>query len=738
MNQQQLSRLILLIAFLEGSSLMAIELLSSKIIAPYYGNSLYVWTSVFTNTIAGLTLGYFIGGQLSKKNQLRKILVIILSFSLLFLVLVFPNSASISDLSFLFPLKMGAIIFSFILIFPIVFCLGLISPILIKLLSTSLVEIGSKSGKIYSISTLGGVIMTFLFGLYVIPNLGILVSIILISSLIGLALVLSLWIFKSSDKTKVKENEKQQLKTTLAVEKPSFNLFIYSLAFIEGSMVIAIELLGSKMIQPFLGNSLVIWTIVIGCTISFLTIGYYVGGELSKKQTQEKWIGLGFSLAAIFFVFMPITSIYLFEQNIEGALIKNSILITSLLIGPPLFFLGLTSPIIIQKLTKNVADAGKNAGIVYALSSVGGIIMTLLLGMFLLETYGLVKPLYVLSILLILAGISYYRSFFQFVLLVVFALSFLVVNSKMNETTWEAKNIKIRYVSEGLLGQLKIYDEYFPIEELEYRFLLINGITQTMIVNNNVGVSAWNYVHRISRIASLNKGGKALLLGLGGGSIASELNKLHYQTDVVDIDKRMFEICKKYFYYQDSNSTFYNDDARHYIRKCPKKYDLIVLDLLNGEVQPSNVFSKEGLEELSQLLNKNGIIIVNYQELVTGGKISAHHSICNTFMSLGMKVQYHYKNDDTDVVLVISKKELNLDSIPIQHLSPSFAYLGVVQALVTEPFTKVNKPFNDGMILTDNQPILDLLNAATIQDWRKNVIATTSKKQLELKLPIYH
>lgn len=738
MSQQQLSKLILLIAFLEGSSLMAIELLSSKIIAPYYGNSLYVWTSVFTNTIAGLTLGYFIGGQLSKRNQLRKILVFILSFSFLFLLLIFPNSSFVSTLSFLFPLKTGVIIFSFILIFPIVFCLGLVSPLLIKLLSSSLVEIGSNSGKIYSISTFGGVIMTFLFGLYIIPNLGITVSIILISILIGLALILSFWVFKSSEKISIQENEKQRIKTTQVVENRSSNVFIYALAFIEGSMVIAIELLGSKMIQVFLGNSLVIWTIVIGCTISFLTIGYYVGGVLSKKTTQEKWIGLGFSLAALFFILMPITSLYLFEQNIDGALIKNSILITSLLIGPPLFFLGLTSPIIIQKLTKNVDDSGKNAGIVYALSSAGGIITTLLLGMFLLETYGLIKPIYVLSILLILAAICYYRSFFQYVLLGVFALSFLVVNSTMNETTWEAKNIKVQYISEGLMGQLKIYDEYFPIEELEYRFLLINGITQTMIVNNNVGVSAWNYVHRISRIASLNSGGKALLFGLGGGSIASELNKLHYKTDVVDIDKRMFDICKKYFYYQDSNSTFYNDDARHYMNKCSKKYDLIVLDLLNGEVQPSNVFSKEGLSKLCKLLEKDGIIILNYQQLTNGHTISAHHSICNTFLSLGMRIQYHEKKGETDVVTVISKKELNLNDIPIQNLSPSFVYLGVVQTLVTEPFKKVTEPFKDGMILTDNQPILDLLNAATIQDWRKNVITTTSKKQMKLKLPIYH
>jgi spermidine synthase len=253
--------------------------------------------------------------------------------------------------------------------------------------------------------------------------------------------------------------------------------------------------------------------------------------------------------------------------------------------------------------------------------------------MFILERWGIIIPIVLLSVFLIFISLVYYRDKKQFYFLGVYLLLLLSIYSKQTKQEWKAKNIKIQHVSEGMLGQLKVYDEYIAKEGLEYRYLSINGVHQTMIVNNDVKVSAWNYVHRISRIASIKKGGTALLLGLGGGSIASELNKLNFKIDIVDIDHRMMEICKKYFYYNDSVSTFFVDDARHYIRKCKNKYDLIILDLLNGEVQPSNVFSQEGLQLLMKLLQENGIIIVNFQELSQSNSISSHQSICNTFLS---------------------------------------------------------------------------------------------------------
>src|ERR1700679_3775507 len=52
-----------LVAFTEGASVMAIELTGAKMVAPFYGGSLFVWAAVLTVTLGGLTSGYFLGGR---------------------------------------------------------------------------------------------------------------------------------------------------------------------------------------------------------------------------------------------------------------------------------------------------------------------------------------------------------------------------------------------------------------------------------------------------------------------------------------------------------------------------------------------------------------------------------------------------------------------------------------------------------------------------------------------------
>ena len=88
-----------IISFIEGASVMAAEICGAKLLAPFFGSSLYVWSSVMAITLAGLASGYFIGGKLSKKaNQFT----ICFNFSgLLFMFnAVYDNCISISSISF--------------------------------------------------------------------------------------------------------------------------------------------------------------------------------------------------------------------------------------------------------------------------------------------------------------------------------------------------------------------------------------------------------------------------------------------------------------------------------------------------------------------------------------------------------------------------------------------------------------------------------------------------------------
>lgn len=513
------------------------------------------------------------------------------------------------------------------------------------------------------------------------------------------------------------------------------------LAFFEGAMVIVVELLGTKTIIPVLGNSLVIWTAIISVTIGFLCLGYYIGGRLSKKDKAISYLSKSLSLASVFIALIPVLSLKYLDTFLNDSLITSSLLISIFLIGPPILLLAISSPLIIQLLGEKILNSGKSAGYTYAISTLGGILSTLFIAYYLLPNYGLVLPLTVLAIVLfIVSGILKF-SYFQLALTLILLLTSFKNLESEEETTIPSYQ-KIVAISEGLMGQLKVVDEFNPIEKLPYRMLLINGICQTKIVNNPEKVSAWTYIHQISMIASFKRGGDALLLGMGGGTIASELQKLDCSLDAVDIDERMFDYAKKYFYFKPTKTKIFVDDARHFLRKSVKKYDVIILDLLNGESQPTNVFTYEGVRELKRNLNNNGICIMEFQELIHHSLVSK--SIINTFLDAGFKVQINRNSNQEgashidDIIIVVSLNDLDFSKYDKSKLSASYKFLGPVAGALDNPFQKINTPYTNIDVFTDDKPVIDILNAKTIQTWRQNSNNTFSKKHLQDKLKIFN
>ena len=70
-------------------------------------------------------------------------------------------------------IKLGIVISSLCFVFPPLVCFGMVSPLIIRLISREVNEVGNSVGTIYSISTLGGILTTFLFGFFFIPKMGL-------------------------------------------------------------------------------------------------------------------------------------------------------------------------------------------------------------------------------------------------------------------------------------------------------------------------------------------------------------------------------------------------------------------------------------------------------------------------------------------------------------------------------------------------------------------------------------
>jgi predicted membrane-bound spermidine synthase len=498
--------------------------------------------------------------------------------------------------------------------------------------------------------------------------------------------------------------------------------FLFFLAFIEGSFVVFCEMVGAKMLSAFFGNSLSVWTAVISVTISCLALGYYVGGVLSRKTNKLTILSYLFAVAGWLMVVMPSWSKHLFQYFIDTELVIGAILSAIFLIGPAIFCLGATTPIIIQLINNNYNEAGKSAGHAYAVSTIAGIVSTLVLGFLLLPNWGKEVPLFIASALLVVLS---FRIRFQYLSLFTAAVLFISLVSFLRQETTIPFSKKM-YNSEGVMGRLTVYEQSYIDSPMRFRTLFVNGVPQTIIYSHeHRSNSFWDYVHKMSATASMKNGGDALLIGMGGGAVANELQELNFKLDIVDIDKRMFDISQRFFFFTPLITTsFIENDARNFIKTCKKTYDVIIIDVASGEVQPSNVFTVEGVLELKQLLKPNGFVLIQYQEKINPEKLSGHLCIAKTFQENDFNIYANY--DYSEIAGIVLFCSLNkIDVIPViekENLTNNVISQPWLGQFLDESYIPINVSLGKGVLLTDDQPRLEQINYQTIEEWRKMAI----------------
>ena len=162
------------VVFICGAIVMSFEILGSRVLAPNFGSSVFVWGSLISVFLAGLSAGYYLGGRLADINpSSRKLSLIIIAPGLFFLT--FPlHSTPISDWIFMKDLgiRLSPLLASIILfLVPSVF-LGFVSPYTAKLMICSLHTSGKTIGTLYALSTFGSIIGTLITSFYLITIAG--------------------------------------------------------------------------------------------------------------------------------------------------------------------------------------------------------------------------------------------------------------------------------------------------------------------------------------------------------------------------------------------------------------------------------------------------------------------------------------------------------------------------------------------------------------------------------------
>jgi len=164
------------IVFITGAAILVIEISATRILSPFYGNTIFTISSVISVILGALAIGYARGGpRADRLPNFYEFYRIIFWGGLSMLILTILTIFALPAGGDFFSLRVGPIFWSFVLFFPPAYLMGMLSPFAIKLAheASPHIGLGTLSGNIFFWSTTGSITGSLMAGFVLIPNLGI-------------------------------------------------------------------------------------------------------------------------------------------------------------------------------------------------------------------------------------------------------------------------------------------------------------------------------------------------------------------------------------------------------------------------------------------------------------------------------------------------------------------------------------------------------------------------------------
>lgn len=416
-------------------------------------------------------------------------------------------------------------------------------------------------------------------------------------------------------------------------------------AFIAGASIMAIEIVASRILAPFLGNSIVVWSSLIGVILAALSYGYYKGGVLADKNASFGKLSLIIAGAAL------LTSLIALVKNpclTAAARIPDirlsAIVAEIILFAPVSFVLAMVSPYVVRLKIKEVGSAGVTVGRLYAISTVGSIAGTFGAGFYLLAAIGSTGILFCISACLFISS---------FLLSIKASLKARIAAVGLaGLCIYGAPNTSVPFISGRHLFEIDthynhclVYESVDGRTKRPIRSLVIDRYSRqsSMFLDRNDDfVLEYLKYFRLGNHFNPNAR-RGLLLGGGAFTYVGDFFKRNPEgwLDVVELDPRLEGIAHQYFgLVPNPHLTVFAEDARTYLNHCRRNYDLVYLDAFSSAtIVPHYLTTRETARLVYNLLSPDGIIILNTLSAIRGVNGQFFRAELRTYRSVFPRVE---------------------------------------------------------------------------------------------------
>lgn len=418
------------------------------------------------------------------------------------------------------------------------------------------------------------------------------------------------------------------------------------LVFVAGAVLMGLEIVASRILAPYFGNSVFVWGSLISLFLIALSAGYYIGGRVAdRRPSQGLFAAIMMGVAAAMFVVAaigdPVSSAILAQGFGEksGPFLASIILFLTPSVG-----MGMASPFAVRLATHTVASVGKTAGTLYALSTVGSIVGTMLTTFVLIPWIGAGAILKGLATALLLAAVATFPFANRgsgvrgaLIALVLAGTGLYFVGASHAALPPGLRNAKLVAEVNTPYHHISVVDH--DGQHGRARQLRFDRFTESEIelAPPYRGLTDYTYYFHLAFLPQ-PKIKRALFIGAGGG-VGPRSFHMHdpdMEIDVVDIDGEVLRAAYDYFYLDRTPKiTATAADGRSFVRGAAAgSYDCIILDAftIGGRI-PFHLVTREFFELCREKLAPGGVFLMNINSSLSGKNSGIFHSMFNTVES---------------------------------------------------------------------------------------------------------
>jgi spermidine synthase len=492
-----------------------------------------------------------------------------------------------------------------------------------------------------------------------------------------------------------------------------------------GAVVMALEILGSRLLAPVFGNSLFVWGALIGVILAAMSSGYAFGGWASDRYPVGNvlaWLLLFSGCWTLLIAWTGQTAMLQVSTMIEDPRWGPSVA-ASVLLAPPAFGLSGVLPALLRLSVMDMGHLGRHSGSMIALSTLGSLAGTWGTAFFLLSWLGTKALVASLGAIQLLLGFTWVwlGTSGRAKAMVSILMAFLLVGWQLAPPRQAVSGV-VRQ-EDSPYQQVRVRDDDL------FRYLILDRTWHAVMWKSDPLTLFLPYSHlMVATLALTPEPKRGLILGHGGGSLPKWLARYwpELELDIVEVDPVVVRMAEEYFGYKPpANHHVFVKDGRAFLQHTDATYDLIWVDAFARHMIPFHLTTVEFYAEVRNRLNPNGVLAVNLASSGEGGDLMRASAVVQTLKTSFPVIETFAVKGPWRTIQSKAENLLFFAGDPVSRTSPE-EYIALVESLIQKRrlpqeaisllATRRTQPWPAGLTLTDDYAPYDLLVGSSVQE----------------------